>query len=166
MVSQVIGLFTIFLGGILMDIYGRKKLMMFSFAYLGATYALMSFSKGVLYYFSVLDGIAWGMLTVMFLLVIWGDLCKPANRTIWIAFSLSSTMIAAPLKIIVPYIFAMYKISTDVFPVASLFLFIAVVIILYLPETLPDKIIQKKELDDYINMAKKVKQKYKNGVKG
>jgi MFS family permease len=162
MISQVIGLVTIFLGGILMDIYGRKKLMMFSFAYLGATYAIMSVSRGSLFFFTVLDGIAWGMLTVMFLLVIWGDVCKPANRAIWIALSLSSTMITTPLKLIVPHIFAIYKISTDVFPIASLFLFIAVVIIQYLPETLPDKIIQKKELDDYINMAKKVKEKYKN----
>jgi hypothetical protein len=169
--SQVLGLATILLGGVLMDIYGRKKMMMFSFAYLGANYALISFSQGALYYFTVIDGVAWGILTVLFLLVLWGDVCRPANRTIWIALSLCATVIATPTKIVVlhlltPSIPANATFMTQLFPIASLFLFIAVVIILYLPETLPDKIIQKKELDDYINMAKKVKEKYKNEIKG
>jgi hypothetical protein len=165
MISQLIGLGTIFLGGILMDVYGRKKPMMFSFAYLGAIYALISFSRGVLYYFTVLDGIAFGILTVLFLIVLWGDICKPSNRTIWIALSLVFSISSTPANIIAPYLMNSNGLITtgDLFPITSFFLFIAVVIILSLPETLPDKIIQKKELEDYIKMAKKVKEKYKNG---
>lgn len=168
MTSQIIGLFAIFLGGILMDVYGRKRLMMFSFAYLGATYALISFSRGLLYWFTVLDGIGWGILTVMFLLVLWGDLCKPSKRTIWMAASLSFSIALYPAMIIAPHLLSLAEKVIeiqDLFPITAFFLFLAVVIILYLPETLPEKIIQKKELDDYIHMAKKVKEKYKKTSK-
>jgi hypothetical protein len=166
--STILGLITIFVGGILMDIYGRKRLIMFSFAYLGANYALISFSGGILYWFTVLDGIAWGILTVMFLLVLWGDICKPSNRSFWVAISLSVVIITYPADMIASYLINQYGTISNInniFPITSFFLFIAVVIILYLPETLPEKIIQKKELDDYIHMAKKVKEKYKNGKK-
>jgi len=168
MISQIIGLFTILFGGILMDIYGRKKLMMFSFAYLGINYAIISSSRGILNYFTILDGIAFGILTVLFLLVLWGDICKPSNRAIWIALCIGLSILSYPAIIIAPYIVnSLINITTsDLFPITSFFLFIAVVIILYLPETLPDKIIQKKELDDYIKMAKKVKEKYRNESKG
>jgi hypothetical protein len=172
MISQVIGLITILIGGIFMDIYGRKKLMMFSFAYLGANYAIISFSEGQLYYFSALDGIAWGILMVLFLLILWGDVCKPTSRTIWISVVLFFTLITYPLMTITPYFIEWINMQLGIqintnylFPFTSFFLFIAVVIILYLPETLPEKIIQKKELDDYIKMAKRVEEKYKNGAK-
>jgi hypothetical protein len=116
---------------------------------------------------SALDGIAWGMLTVLFLLMLWGDICKPSKRTIWMAASLSIAILTYPGVIVAPHILSLLgSISqSDLFPITSFFLFIAVVIILYLPETLPEKIIQKKELEDYIHMAKKVKAKYKKGIK-
>lgn len=149
----------------MMDIYGRRRLMMFSFAYLGANYAIISFSRGYLFWFTVLDGLAWGILTILFLLVLWGDLCKPSKRTKWIAASLSFSILIYPSIIVMPHVISLFTepIVSDIFPLTSFLLFIAVVIILYLPETLPEKIIQKKELEDYIHMAKKVKEKYKKG---
>ena len=140
--------------------------MMASYAYLGANYAVISFSTENLYWFTILDGIAWGILTVMFMLVLWGDLCKPSKRTVWLAASLSLSILMYPALVIAPHVVTLFAGSmdmNDLFPITSFFLFIAVVIILYLPETLPEKIIQKKELEDYIHMAKKVKQKYKKG---
>jgi hypothetical protein len=169
--AKLIGLFAILFCGLLMDISGRKKLMMFAYAYLGANYALISFSNGILYQFTVFDGIAWGILTVLFLLVLWGDICKPSKRTVWIAASLSISIIGFPATVVAPHLidsfsklFATTELNiVDFFPFTSIFLFAAAVMILYLPETLPEKIIQKKELDDYIHMAKKIKQRYKKG---
>jgi hypothetical protein len=169
LITQIIGLFTIFIGGVMMDIYGRKRLMMFSFVYLGVNYALISLSRGYLNWFTALDGIAWGMLTVLFLMILWGDICKPQKRAKWFAVSISISIMSFPGPILGNYILSNFipgfLDQNTLFPMTSFFLFIAAGLILTLPESLPEKIIQKKELDDYIHMAKKIKAKYKNGKK-
>lgn len=170
LISQIIGLVTMVIGGIVMDIYGRKRPMMLSFVYLGANYALISFSRGILNWFTAVDGIAWGILSVLFILILWGDICKPSKRTMWMAASLSISIMIYPGTVVAPYILSLFSTIGTVdqnalFPITSFFLFIAAGIILTLPETLPEKIIQKKELEDYIKMAKRVKEKYKNGKK-
>jgi len=50
--------------------------------------------------------------------------------------------------------------AVQTFPLTSIFLFIAVIITLYLPETLPDKVVQARDLQDYIERAKRIKEKY------
>jgi hypothetical protein len=47
-----------------------------------------------------------------------------------------------------------------VFSLAAFFLFLAVMPLMYAPETLPEKKIQERELRVYLEKAKKVKQKY------
>jgi F0F1-type ATP synthase membrane subunit b/b' len=46
------------------------------------------------------------------------------------------------------------------FSLASFFLFLAVVPLMYAPETLSEKKIRDKELRDYLEKAKKTKEKY------
>ena len=86
------------------------------------------------------------------------------------AASLSISIMIYPGTVVAPHILSLFSTIGTVdqnalFPITSFFLFIAAGIILTLPETLPEKIIQKKELEDYIKMAKRVKEKYKNGKK-
>jgi hypothetical protein len=53
------------------------------------------------------------------------------------------------------------KIETSTaFSIASFFLFIAVLPLIYAPETLPEKKIKERELRDYVEKAKKTKDKY------
>jgi hypothetical protein len=46
------------------------------------------------------------------------------------------------------------------FSLASFFLFLAVVPLMYAPETLPEKTLRERELKSYIEKAKKIKEKY------
>ncbi|MCL6579519.1 MAG: hypothetical protein K6T73_09070, partial [Candidatus Bathyarchaeota archaeon] len=49
---------------------------------------------------------------------------------------------------------------TAAFSFASFFLFLAVLPLMYAPETLPEKKIKERELKEYVEKAKKIKEKY------
>jgi len=156
-VSFVIGLISMFVGGLIMDYKGRKKLLVFCYAYLGLEYAMVSLSGGELMRYTFLDGIAWGILTLYFLMVLAGDIIFPKMRVVFVSVILALSIIGQYLT----QIFYMeIGVQIDqIFPLTVLFLFIAAVMVLLLPETLPDKFLRKKELQDYIQKAKKIKEK-------
>lgn len=157
--SYLIGLLAMLIGGIFMDSYGRKRILIFAFAYLGLNYAVISVTQ--FYQLTVIDGLAWGILTVLLLLVLWGDLCEPTRRTISIVIAITITYSNQILIHVLQPIIMTQEMS-QIFPLTAIFLFIAVVIILILPETIPERFLQKKELDNYIQQVKKVSEKYKN----
>jgi len=47
-----------------------------------------------------------------------------------------------------------------IFSFAAFFLFLAVIPLMYAPETLPEKLIRQKELRRYVEKAKKIREKY------
>ena len=72
-----IGAVSMIVSGYLSDKIGRKRLIIAAFAMVGVGYTLLSFAYQnlfVFYCYVVLDGIAWGIFFLMFLLVVWGDL--------------------------------------------------------------------------------------------
>jgi hypothetical protein len=106
--------------------------------------------------YTYLDGIAWGILTVYFLMVLAGDIIFPKMRAVFVSIILS-------LSIIGQYLLQIFWVEIGVqidqiFPLTVFFLFIAAVIVLILPETLPDRVMRKKELQGYIQKAKKIKE--------
>jgi hypothetical protein len=158
--TMTIGLAAMLAGGAAMDNMGRKNLLVFSLSYLGLEYAAISLSGGALINYTFLDGFAWGILTVFFMMVLGGDIFSPSERPFYFAAVSVLALFGSYMRQ------TLFMIRSDlqiiqIFPLASIFLFIAVVIMLALPETLPDKVKQKKELQDYLQRAKKVKEKYK-----
>jgi len=157
--TMIIGLASMLVCGAAMDNIGRKNFLVFALSYLGLEYAMISLSGGTIINYTFIDGFAWGILTVFFMMVLGGDIFSSGERPFYFAVvsmlgQFSSYMrqslfiISSGLQII------------QIFPLASIFLFIAVVIMLALPETLPDRIRQKKELQDYLQRARKVREKY------
>ena len=70
-------LFLPWVGGVLCDAVGRKVVVISGFIMLGLGYAVLgifplSFTGWVFY--TAVDGIAWGMLGVVFFMTLWGDL--------------------------------------------------------------------------------------------
>jgi hypothetical protein len=152
------GLFSMVIGGVIFDYFGRKKMLLFSYAYLGLIYAFISLSGGGLIRISFVEGIAWGVLTPLFILILWGDICKPKERPIYVGISVilsfSSTL------------FELFGTSTyigilEFFPLVSTLLFLATFIILFLPETLPDRVLQKREMEEYLQKAKEIREHYR-----
>jgi MFS family permease len=156
-----IGIFAI-AGGIIADVIGRKRVVIAGFVMLGIEYAALSIfsdSPVTLYLFLTLDGITWGFFFSVFLTVIWGDLGENYEKEKYYTLGGLPFLLANFLSILIkPY--ASVISPTAAFSFASFFLFLAVIPLMYAPETLPEKHIKDRELKQYIEKAKKIKEKY------
>ncbi len=122
---------------------------------LGVGYAALSFSPAYGWYvYTVADGIAWGIFNVLFLFTLWGDLAQGQyGEKFYVVGALpylSSNfmrLLFEPLVSNVEYV--------ALFSFASFFLFIAVLPLIYAPETLPDKVMKDRDLKSYVEKAKK-----------
>ncbi len=158
--SVILGLSAMIIGGAIADNVGRRKLIIFAYLYLGIEYSFISLSSGDLIRYTFIDGVAWGVLSTLFLLVIWGDVGSIRARPVYAATALTIGIASIYFKNIIPLFGSLYDL-TQAFPLTSIFLFLSVVITSFLlPETLPEKVIQSKELRDYIETAKKIREKY------
>lgn len=149
--------------GKLCDNVGRKRVVIYGFVSLGIAYAIVGIFPASFiswFIFSVIDGIAWGIFFLIFFLVLWGDLASSIGYSGEKYYALGS----------IPFFFADFmgslfipfvKIPVNtIFSVASFFLFLAVIPLMYAPETLPEKLIRRKELKEYIEKARKIREKY------
>jgi len=155
------GIFAL-LGGIIADITGRKKIVIAGFVMLGIEYATLSIfytSPFTLYLFMVLDGITWGLFFSVFFMAIWGDLGENHEKEKYYTLGGLPFLLANFVSILVkPYV--KYIPPTAAFSFASFFLFLAVVPLMYAPETLPEKKIKERELRNYIKKAKKLRNRF------
>jgi len=156
-----IGIFAI-VGGVVADFAGRKRVVIAGFIMLGIEYAALSaFSSSpvVFYLFLTLDGITWGLLVSVFFMTLWGDLSENYEKEKYYTLGGLPFILAAFLSVLIkPYASAISP--TAAFSFASFFLFLAVIPLMYAPETLPEKKIKERELKSYIEKAQKEKEKY------
>ena len=154
--------FSILLGGFLADFYGRRNLLISGFVTLGIAYAIVgvaSISPISWYVYSVVDGISTGFFVVIFVFVVWGDMAPRNLREKYYAIGTAPFFFINFIKeLFIPYL-EMIPVSTS-FSLASFFLFLAVIPLLYAPETLPEKLIRRRELKKYVEKAKKIREKY------
>lgn len=155
------GVFAV-VGGILGDLVGRKRVVITGFVLLGIEYAVLSLFSGIQaswYVYTVCDGIAWGMFASVFFMALWGDLAEEGQKEKFYVLGGLPYLLAGFLSVIVKP-FAEVIQTVTAFSLASFFLFVAVLPLMYAPETLPEKKIKERELRDYLDKAKKTKEKY------
>lgn len=147
------------ISGFIADKIGRKRLAIIGFIMLGIGYAVNGlFSGSNIFLTSIIyivaDGIAWGIFYVLFIFTIWGDLAneKAADKIYFLGVLpyVSSYFMQLLLH---PYLAGIQK--EMIFSFASVFLFLAVLPLIYAPETLPEKIMKDRDLGSYIEKAKK-----------
>jgi len=150
-------------GGVLCDAVGRKVVVISGFIMLGLGYAVLGiFPLSFIgwSFYTVVDGIAWGMLGVVFFMTLWGDLAHENSSKKYYALGGIPLLFSNLLqKLVGPDLAASVSV-TAVFSLASLFLFLAILPLLYAPETLPEKNLKERELKGYLEKAKKIKEKY------
>jgi len=157
----VVGI-TAFVGGLLCDFRGRKITSIVGFVILGAGYAVLSLFPGAwlsLVLYVILDGIAWGLLYVALIFVVWGDLSERGTREKYYLLGGMPFLLSGLIGILTKPFVEVIPIYTS-FSLASLFLFLAILPLLYAPETLPEKKLRERELKGYVEKAKKTKEKY------
>ena len=149
------------LGGYIADIVGRRSVVIAGFAMLGIEYAivgLLTATQQALYLYSVLDGISWGLLSSVFLTTIWGDLGEKCEKEKYYVLGGLTFFISGLFSDLVkPYVGSVEP--TLAFSFASIFLFLAVIPLVYARETLPKTEIRRRELRNYLETAKKIKEK-------
>jgi len=157
-VESVVGSLFCFIGGWSMDFWGRKWTILIGLMLLGLGFALLSFFPLALVvqaFYIGADGIAWGIFTVAFGLVIWGDMANHQQAEKF--YGLGS--IPTPLALLAAGLASPWLKTLDAskaFPLASFFLFLAVIPIFFAPELLPEKVVKERELRKYVEEAKKI----------
>lgn len=150
------------LAGFFSDKIGRKGVIVAGFVFLGIGYAVLGLLLHLQitwYIYMILDGVAWGIFAVVFFMVLWGDLAENAQKERFYLIGGLPYLLAGYLSVLVkPYVLSIQP--NTLFSLASFFLFLAVLPLLYAHETLPEKKIQERELKDYIEKAKKIMRKY------
>jgi MFS family permease len=151
--------------GIICDRKGRKITSIAGFIFLGLGYAFLSILSGtelVAYIlFMIFDGIAWGILYTLFIFVIWGDLSDGANREKYYLLGGLPFLFAGLIQVIVQPFAASINIGLS-FSLASIFLFIAVLPLVFAPESMAEKIIRERELNNYVQKALNTVKKNRN----
>lgn len=154
-----IGGFVALIGGIFADSVGRKRLVILGFILLGIGYAMLGlFSEIVLswYLYIILDGVAWGIFSLMFYLVIWAELSRDKTKEKYYLIGTFPFLISSYIQILfIPY--ARLIPVSAAFSLASFFLFLAVLPLVYAPETLTQKKIELKRLRKYVDKAKEIR---------
>lgn len=156
----LIGVFAV-LGGFLLDAVGRKRIAIAGFIMLGIGYAGlgMGVNSISLFFDAVFNGAAWGLLLVLFILTLWGDLSDGSPSDKYYAIGVLPFVASILLRFVLgKYVGSLEQAS--LFPFAAFFLFLAVLPLFYAPETLPEKHIREREVASYINKAQKIKGKY------
>jgi MFS family permease len=155
------GIFAV-VGGILGDLVGRKRIVITGFVILGIEYAFLSLFSGTqvsLYVYILCDGVTWGMFASVFFMTLWGDLSETGQKEKYYVLGGLPYLLSSFLIVIVKPFVTEIETATA-FSLASFFLFLAVLPLLYAPETLPEKRIKERELRKYVEKAKKTKEKY------
>jgi MFS family permease len=151
--NVVIAVFAV-LSGFLADIFGRKRLAIIGFIMVGMGYASLSlFQAQAAYFYFFADGVAWGIFYVIFLITIWGDIARyQHSEKFYFLGALPFVFSSFMRYLFEPYISSIN--SSLIFSYASIFLFLAVLPLVYAPETLPEVVIQNHDLNSYVKKAK------------
>lgn len=162
-----IGGFVALLGGWFADSVGRKRIIIVGFVALGIGFAILGLFQGITefwYLYIIMDGVAWGIFLLMFYLVVWSDLAGNRIKEKYYLIGVLPFLIATYIQVL----FTPYAKGVEVsaaFSLASFFLFIAVLPLLYAPETMPQKQIELKRLKKFAEDAKKAKEKYERKMR-
>lgn len=145
--------------GFFADSKGRKRLAVAGFALLGLAYAILGFTSGTLtgwWVYTLIDGTAWGILAMIFVFTIWGDLAEGRKSEKIYALGLMPYLLSTFLRYAAGS--AVANAINDfamIFSFFSFFLFIAVLPLVFAPETMSEQIIKQNELKSYVEKAKK-----------
>ncbi len=157
----ITGVFAI-VAGFLIDIVGRKRMSIVGFSLLGTAYAVLGLfyqSNFSWYFFTIMDGIAWGIFYIIFIVVIWGDISQGKSSDKIYALGVLPFFISNFIRMTLGDGLSDLVPTAAIFSFIAFFLFLAVLPLVYAPETLPEKHMKDRELKNYIEKAQKAAQR-------
>jgi len=154
------------IGGFLADIVGRKRMSIIGFALLGLGYSFLGiypYNPLSWYFYTVVDGVALGILFVIFIMTIWADISHGSPSEKYYAVGVLPFFISYLLTLTVANEIVKTIPANSIFSFTAIFLFLAVLPLVYAPETLPEKTMNDRDLKNYAEKA--LKQAKKEGSK-
>jgi len=141
---------------------GRKRIIIFGYVMLGLGYAILGlFPNEIIswYLYITVDGIAWGIFALFFFLIMWGEIAEDRTKDKFYLLGIMPFLASTYIELLVEPYARMVSVFAS-FSLASFFLFVAVLPLVYAPETLSEKSIKHRELKSYLEKAMKTKEKY------
>ena len=157
-IKPVIASFSMLVGGLLSDRIGRKRVIMYGFVSLGIAYAIIGTAPMLPLAWNiylVIDAIAAGILWIIFIMILWGDLSTQQSREKYYVIGSIPFLATAAIPLSMIPLSSFLQANTA-FSIASFFLFLAVLPLMYAPETLPQKKMELRRLRGYVEQAKKL----------
>jgi MFS family permease len=164
-VLQSIGtIFGALSGGVTADFFGRRVSLAFSLTLYGISSALAGIADNytLLYFVYFANGLSWGILLVMYIFVIWGDLANKENCAKmyalgFIIFYLTQSIGLLPLELIsqIPLVVSSL--------VSCLLIFLSNIPIFLAPELLSPDFRERIRLKVHMNAVKKIRKSQNQG---
>jgi len=158
----------ILIGGLLCDWIGRKKILLSGFVALGVAYAIIGIVPDIVelwYLYFLVDGVAWGIFSLIFVLILWGDLAQSGRSEKYYTLGSIPYFLSTIIPLLLPKSFVEIVPEVAAFSLAAFFLFVAVMPLVFAPETLPEKKMELRRLRSFAEDAKKIKAKYEEKMK-
>jgi MFS family permease len=161
--NALAGIFAVVFG-VFSDKVGRKRLAILGFILVGLGYASLAVAPPgyilTLGFYTLVDGIAWGAFYTIFLLTIWGDLANGRGSEKYYVLGSLPYLLTNFLQFFILNVWGKGLADyVTLFSYASLFLFLAVLPLVYAPETLPEKALKDRDLKSYVQKAQKLIEK-------
>jgi len=167
-VEPLVAGLSILIAGLLCDWIGRKKIVLVGFVALGVAYGIIglaSYSVFSWYLYFLVDGVAWGIFSLIFVLILWGDLAQSGSSEKYYTLGSIPFFLSGIIPLLLTQSFIENVELTAAFSLASFFLFVAVMPLVFAPETLPEKKMELRRLRKFADEAKKAKEKYERKKK-
>jgi MFS family permease len=159
--NVIMGIFAV-ISGIIIDIVGRKRIAIIAFVIVGIEFSILGiYPEELLSWviYTVLDGVVWGSLYVLFVGSIWGDLSQGSSTEKYYAIGILPFFLSKYLSLVLANYVAASVSKYALFSFTAFFLFLGILPLIYAPETLPEKQMKDRELKNYIEKAQKIAQK-------
>jgi MFS family permease len=167
-VEPLVAGLSILIAGLLCDWIGRKKIVLSGFVALGVAYAIIGLAPYFeisWYLYFLVDAVAWGIFLLVFVLILWGDLAQSKNSEKYYTLGSIPYFLSSIIPSLLTQSFIDQVSLSAAFSLASFFLFVAVMPLVFAPETLPEKKMELRRLRKFAEDAKKAKEKYERKTK-
>jgi len=139
------------IAGIAADRIGRKPLIIFALVTLGVGFAFLGLATS--YYsalfYMVTSGIAWSLLMVSYF-ALFGDIASSKSTEKFYALGISTPLIAYTLvRGVVPSLGIVSAEANFLSPIMSILLFLSIIPVLYVADTLAEEIIRERRIKDH-----------------
>jgi MFS family permease len=149
--------------GFFADRFGRKRLVLIGFVLLGIGYASLGlFEQNLVswWFYTIADGVSWGIFYTIFLMTIWGDIAMGKKSEKFYAIGYLPFLFSIFTELSIANEISSLIDPKAIFSFTSFFLFLAILPLTYAPETLSQKTIQNKEMQNYIKKAQRKKSRF------